>query len=170
MEKPGRLLWLITETGYMSGDLWNLLIIVKTTATIAVSGEATRRLPATGCHRSRLWSAAASAMDWDFGPLCFRAARTHGLRMRRLPIWWNALKSSTRTVRSHCLWVKKGTIPISAGLMRGQSHWLSDRLRNHGRLAVSDHRPYCGGPGIYAQPSAGDGGNRSVYPPSRYPL
>ena len=62
----------------------------KTTATIAVSGEATRRLPDTGCHRSRLWSAAALAMGWDFGPLCFRAARIRGLRMRRLPIWWSA--------------------------------------------------------------------------------
>ena len=38
-------------------------------------------------YRSRLWSAAALAMGWDFGPLCFRAARIRGLRTRRLRIW-----------------------------------------------------------------------------------
>ena len=30
--------------------------------------------------------------------------------------------------------------------------------------------PYCGGPGIYARPSAGDGGDRPIYPSSRYPF
>ena len=112
---------LITETRYMSGGLWSLVIIVKTTATIAVSGEATKRLPDTGCHRSRLWSAAALAMDWDFGPLCFRAARIRGLRMKKIAYLVERMKKQYPDCAVTLSVGEKGTIPINAGLMRVQT-------------------------------------------------
>ena len=59
--------------------------------------------------------------------------------------------------RKNCLrTLKKLGFQTGAGFMVGSP------------LQTIDNGPYCGGPGIHARPSAGDGGNRAVYPAQRY--